>query len=173
MKLSLLGRNLWEHGIVWDMPSFLSAYTLHDSSLEETRLAPGPGMLMIFAWDLYWNRAISPSYDLLAIRVNLPYYVAWRQGEDTQPTVDDAISGLVPEADRERLFTEIALDLGAYRSGHGFTPSPQYDRGLTHTVVDLMNGSRLEILHTADVRFVCFNDKGEAGDIPYLPPRSK
>jgi hypothetical protein len=65
---------LAEQAAVWDMPSFLQAYTLHDSSLLEIRVRPSADLLVLIDWDLHWNSTIPSQYNLLVIRFAMPYY---------------------------------------------------------------------------------------------------
>src|SRR4051812_49056341 len=64
----------------WDLPSFLAAYTLHDSSLAEVRLEQSDGLLVLIQWDMHWNKRVASQYQNLVIGIPMIYSVKWSQG---------------------------------------------------------------------------------------------
>jgi len=152
--------------VLWDMPSFLAAYTLHDSHLTEVRFEQTQGMLVLIDWDLHWNKAVLPEYQNLLIGIPMLYSVHWNQGSWHQSTLDGATSDLVPEVERRRMLDDGSVDLRAYQGVNDEIPPPFEDETLTRTTFELMNWRRLSVLHGQEVRILCLNDEGQAGHLP-------
>ena len=49
----------------WDLPSFLAAYTLHDSGLVEVRLEQSDGLLVLIDWDKIAYPYLDPETPIL------------------------------------------------------------------------------------------------------------
>lgn len=159
--------------IGWDMPSFLRAYTLHDSALEEFRHSPSVGVAIVINWDLHWNRNIPHDYRWLAIVFPLPYSLTWTQGSWHYSTLEGAASEFVSAADRERMLADGSVELQAFRNQRDEIQPCVFDESLTRTVFQGMNWSRITILHNEEVRFLCFDDLGSLFAIPKVAPESR
>ncbi len=92
MKYNFEEKSLLEQSATWNMPSFLNAYTLQDSSLLEFLVKPSDGLIVFIDWDLHWNKAISPEFNLLVIRFAKVYWMKWLEGGWQQPTLSGAES---------------------------------------------------------------------------------
>jgi hypothetical protein len=158
---------LSERSAIWNMPSFLETYTLHDSSLYECHVRSSADLLVFIDWDLYWNKAISSEYNLLVIRFAKNYWVKWLEGAWRQPTLDEAKSEVISAAEREQMLTDERFNLRAYQNEHNGFQAPMMDASLTRTVFDFMNWGECEILHSAEVSFACFDESGNLGEIPF------
>jgi hypothetical protein len=160
-------RLLSERAAIWDMPSFLKAYTLHDSSLLEIRARPSADLLVFIDWDLYWNSVIPSQYNLLVIRFVMPYWAKWLQGSWHQPTLGGATSSVVLESEREIMLNDDRFDLRAFQGGKDEIQPPMLDASLTRTVFEFINWGECEILHGGEVAFACFDDAGHPWAIPF------
>src|SRR2546422_636212 len=98
LRDALHEETFWKDVLVWDMPSFLEHYTLHDSQLMGFRLIPGIGAVICVSWDLVCNKIIPAGFDSLLIRIRVPYWVNWNQGSLDLPTILGAESELVTSA---------------------------------------------------------------------------
>lgn len=152
--------------VAWDLPSFLAAYTLHDSGLAEVRLDPPGGLLVLIDWDMVWNKRVPPQYRNLVIGIPTIYSVTWAQGGWHQNTLSDATSERVSPAERSRMLEDGSVDLRPFQGARDDVPPPFEDEGLTRTTFESMNWSRLTVLHGSSVRLLCLNDAGHAGELP-------
>jgi hypothetical protein len=150
----------------WDMPSFLAAYTLHDSSLAEVRLTRSDGLLIFIDWDMHWNRKVRQEYNNLIIGIPMVYSVAWSQGGWSQSTLGGATSERVAESERNAMLENGTIELRAFQGAKDEIPPAFEDEGLTRTTFDRMNWSRMTILHGGEARFLCLDDHGKAGPMP-------
>lgn len=151
---------------LWDMPSFLEQYTLHDSQLQEVRLIPGAGLLVLIDWDLHWNAIIPQPYNTLVIQFKVPYVTNWHQGAWHQSTLEGATSIKVSNEEREKMLNESAIDLRALQQGTDEIQPYMLDDTLTRTVFEGMNWGALEVLHNQQVCFTCFDNSGNTWSIP-------
>ena len=158
---------LLEKSAIQEMPSFLEQYDLHDSDLLEIRVRPSADLLIFINWDLHWNKAISPKYDLLVIRFKLVYWAKWLEGAWQQNTLVGAKSKIVTEVEREQMLDDKRFDLRAYQNQRSDIEAPMMDTSLTRTVFDVMNWGEFEMLHGEEVSFACFDEFGNLGEIPF------
>ena len=165
MKFNFEEMKLLEQSAIWNMPSFLNAYTLHDSSLLEFRIKPSDSLIVFINWDLHWNKNISPEFDLLVIRFAKVYWMKWLEGAWQQPTLDGAESKIISESEREQMLDDSRFDLQAYQNQNN--DAPMMDENLTHTVLSSMNWGKCEILHGQEVSFGCFDELGKVGQIKF------
>src|SRR5437588_10405582 len=86
--------------VAWDLPSFLAAYTLHDSGLAEVRFEQSDGLLVLIEWDMHWNKRVPPQFQNLVIGIPMIYAVQWSQGGWNQNTLSDANSERVSADER-------------------------------------------------------------------------
>jgi hypothetical protein len=152
--------------VAWDLPSFLAAYTLHDSGLAEVRLEQSDGLLVLINWDMHWNKRVLPEYRNLVIGIPLVYSVQWAQGGWNQDTLSGAVSERVSQEECGRMLENGSVDLSAYQGARDDIPPPFEDEGLTRTTFQSMNWSRLTVLHGGNVRLLCLNEEGQAGHLP-------
>jgi hypothetical protein len=152
--------------VAWDLPSFLAAYTLHDSALAEVRLEQSDGLLVLIQWDMHWNKRVASQYQNLVIGIPMVYSVQWSQGGWNQNTLSGAASERVSAEERRQMLEDGSVELRAYQNARDEVPPPFEDEGLTRTTFESMNWSRLTVLHGGDVRFLCLDDEGRAGRIP-------
>lgn len=152
--------------VAWDLPSFLAMYTLHDSGLGEVRFEQSDGLLVLIDWDMHWNKRVLPQYQNLVIGIPMIYAVHWTQGGWNQNTLSDATSERMSAEERGRMLEEGSVELRAYQNVKDELAPPFDDEGLTRTTFESMNWSRLTVLHGADVRLLCLDDEGRAGQIP-------
>jgi len=158
---------LLEQAAVWDMPSFLKAHTLHDSSLLEIRVRLSADLLVFIDWDLHWNSTIPSQYKLLVIRFVMPYWAKWLQGSWHQPTLGGATSSVISKIEREQMLNDDRFDLRAFQSGKDEIQPPMLDESLTRTVFEFVNWGECEILHGRDVGFACFDNAGNHWEMPF------
>ncbi len=154
-----------EKSAIWNMPSFLNAYTLHDSSLLEFQVKPFEGLIVFVNWDLHWNKNISPEFNLLVIRFTKVYWMKWLEGAWQQPTLASAESRIISESEREQMLNDSRFNLQAYQNQNN--DAPMMDVTLTSTVLNLMNWGKCEVLHGKEVSFGCFDELGNAGQIKF------
>jgi hypothetical protein len=152
---------------IWDFPSFLETYTLHDSSLLEFRVRPSADVLVFIDWDLHWNAKIPSEFNLLVVRFVRVYWAKWLEGAWQQTTLGGATSKIVSEAEREQMLNDKRFDLRAYQNERDDIQAPMMDATLTRTVFDFVNWGECEILHSAEVGFACFDESGNLGEIPF------
>ncbi len=152
--------------VVWDLPSFFDAYTLHDSSLIEVRLAQSDSLLVMVDWDMHWNKRVQPQYHRLVIGIPMVYSLQWSQGNFNLNTLIGATSECVSEEERRRMLEDGSIDLRAYQGAKDELGPPFEDEGLTRTTFESINGSQLTVLHGREVRLLCLDDEGRAGQIP-------
>ena len=152
---------------LWDMPSFLKHYTLHDSGLIEVRITSyHTGVIALVNWDLHWNSSVPQGYDTLAIQFKVPYSVNWNQGTWYYSTLDGATSCLVTEEEKEKMLYADSIDLKEFgRSEDEIQPSV-LDDTLTRTTFHVMNLSSAEVIHNEQVCFACFDSSGNARMVP-------
>jgi len=150
----------------WDLPSFFAAYTLHDSALVEVRLEQSDGLLVLIDWDMHWNKLVLPEYGNLVIGIPMIYAVQWWQGGWNQNTLSGATSERVSAEERRRMLEDGSVELRAYQNAKDELPPPFDDEGLTRTTFKSMNWSQLTVLHGGEVRLLCLDDEGRAGQIP-------
>lgn len=152
--------------VAWDLPSFLAAYTLHDSALAEVRLEQSSGLLVLIDWDVVWNKRVPLQYQNLVIGIPTVYSVHWSQGGWNQNTLSGATSERVSAEERRRMLEDGSVDLRAYQDAKDGLAPPFDDEGLTRTTFESMNWSRLTVLHGSDVRLLCLDSEGHAGPLP-------
>ena len=152
--------------VAWDLPSFLAVYTLHDSGLAEVRLEQSNGLLVLIEWDMFWNKRVLPQYRNLVIGFPIVYSVQWSQGGWNQNTLSGATSQPVSAEERRRMLEDGSVELRAYKGARDELTPPFEDERLTRTTFESMNWSRLTILHGGDVRLLCLDDEGRAGQLP-------
>jgi hypothetical protein len=152
--------------VAWDLPSFLSAYTLHDSGLAGVRLEPTGGLIVSIEWDVFWNKRVGPRYQNLVIGIPTVYSLRWSRGGWNQNTLNGATSPRVSAEERRGMLEDGSVDLRAYQGAADELAPSFEDEGLTRTVFELMNWSRLTVLHAGDVRLLCLDDQGRPGTLP-------
>lgn len=150
----------------WDLPSFVTAYSLHDSDLEEVRLDALGGLLLLIALDTVWNPQVPPAFDRLVVRLPVVYAAHWTQGAWHQNTISGATSALVNAAERERMLADGTVDLRAYSGSRDDIGPPFADDTLTRTTLECMNWSRLRLLHGGTATLLCTDAAGVATPLP-------
>jgi hypothetical protein len=162
----LFDPSILERALAWDMSSFLMAYTLHDSVLDEFRHSPLGGIAIVIDWDLHWNRTIPENYRKLAIVFPLPYSLTWSQGSWYYATLDGAISESVPAAERTLMLSDGSVEVRAFQNERDEIQPCAFDESLTRSVFRGINWSRITFLHNREVRFLCFDQAGSLFAIP-------
>jgi hypothetical protein len=152
--------------IPWEMPAFLSAYTLHDSALIEVRLEQSDGLLVLIEWDMHWNKRVLPQFRNLVIGIPVAYSLEWKQGSWNQNTLSGANSARISADERRQMLENGDIELGAYQGAKDEISPPLEDEGLTRTTFRSMNWSRLMVLHGKDIHLLCMDDEGRAGELP-------
>ncbi len=159
----------WKDALVWDMPSFLERYTLHDSQLCEIKLVPILGAILRVQWDLFWNKPIPDGFDELVIRFHDTYWLNWNQGRLDLPTILEANSRIVTTAEREAMMNDGTVDLKCFdfRQETSFDIQPcAFDELLTKTSIECIAGHNISILHGKAIQIVCINEAGERAVVP-------
>ena len=166
----LLGRLFRTDGsaeaVGWDLPSFLAAYSLHDSALAEVRLDPWAGLLLLVQWDMVWNPQVPTDFDRLVIGIPAVYACSWSQGGWHQTTIAGATSAVVAAAEREQMLADGSVDLRAFQGPRDEILPAFDDPTLTRTTLDGGNWSRLRVSHGGAVSFLCIDAAGRAGPLP-------
>lgn len=150
----------------WDLPAFLATYSLHDSGLMETVVDQWHGLLALIQWDMHWNRRVESQYQNLVIYIPTIYSVDWVQGSWKQSTLCGAESVRVSQEEREQMLANGSVDIRAYQHAKDEILPPFNDEGLTRTIFQSVNWSRLTVLHGNDIKLLCMDDECNTGHIP-------
>lgn len=159
--LQVLGGNspVWEQATICEFSTFLAQWTLHDSYWNGLFLTLNQGAVALLHWDMVWNTLIPQEFNRLVIRFHRVHSLSYETGWLGCEILADVETEVLSEAERTALFDSIpsGLDNQAAQEAYGHL----LDEKLTRTRFLNVLGAKLELIHSPEISFLCFNQAGE------------